>query len=668
MTALAAGRAHTCAVLQGGDVACWGENERGQLGDDDEGRPRPTLVNNARYVTSVVAGRAFTCVLQRSGGVRCFGAGERGQLGDGKAHDRPRAGPRSLANASVLAAGAEHACAIVDDGRVRCWGNDRYGQVGAAGNALFVPEPAAVAGLAGARALALGAAHSCALLDDGSVWCWGGDFAGQRGDGDDDERARSRLPSRVRGLAGVTALTAGAHHTCALMTGGGVSCWGAAAGGKLGAEVVDDQAAPVDVPALRGARALAAGGTFTCGLVGDVVRCLGGAFGTTREVPAKEATLLVAGHAHACFVVDGGARCLGDASGAQLGDGRRGGLASVRPRAVPSLDDAVRIAASGERTCALRSNAQVSCWGAGQASYQRVAEGGFVDVVVAKGAVAGRREGAALVLLEEDALSTGARLTRLSALDLAEGRRHACAVTDDGAVYCWGAGASGQLGNGSRKDRARPTRVTKVRAAVDVDVGAAHSCALSAGGAVWCWGSHVLGELGHPRRTGSDEPVRVPLPEVAELDVGEHHACARSDAGAVYCWGAGKHGELGDGQQRGSRYPVEVVGLDDAIHVAVGGQHACAVRVDGEVVCWGEGESGQLGDGARRSSARPLPVPGLSAIVEIVAGARHTCARSERGQVLCWGAGDRGQLGQGAPLFVAQPVVVEMPAREGDRG
>lgn len=667
---LAAGRAHSCAVLDSGDVACWGENARGQLGVPGEGRARPTRVPNARFVVDVAAGDDFTCFLHRSGRVRCFGAGTRGQLGDGSARDRPRPGPTSLTNARALASGAEHACAIVEEGEVRCWGLDRYGQVGAEGRALFAVVPVAVPGLEGARALALGDAHSCALLDDGSVRCWGGDFAGQRGDGDDQSR---KGPTRVVGLSGVRALSSGAHHTCALDEGGAVWCWGAAAGGQLGQATSEDRSAPVLVPELEGAREIAAGGSFTCALIEESLRCLGGPFGARRDLPAKGAVRLVAGHGHACFRTvfrttgkgSEGVRCVGDASSGQLGDGSRGGLSSPSPLRVPGLADAVRLAADADRTCALRANAEVSCWGNGRPAPTRVGDGTFIDVVVAGSAVAGRHEGDTLTLLEEDALTTRAHLEGSAALDFAAGRGHACALSDLGEVSCWGRGEAGQLGEGRRRKRGenarRPVRVRGLGGVLEVGAGAAHSCALDREGGVWCWGSHVLGELGHPSREGRAAPVRVVVPPAVELGVGAHHACIREEGGGVWCWGAGDRGQLGDGARKGSRFPVPVQGLDDAVALAVGEHHACAVRAEGEVRCWGEGTSGQLGDGQRVPRPSPVVVPGLERVVEVVAGARHTCARDEGGGVQCWGAGDGGQLGQGAPLFSDTPVAVSLP-------
>lgn len=659
---LTAGRAHSCAVLDDGQVACWGDNAHGQLGDDGEGRAKPARVGNARFVVDVVAGDDFTCILHRSGRVRCFGAGGRGQLGTGALTDRPRAGPTTLPSARAIAAGAEHACAVVEGGAVRCWGLNRYGQVGAQGRALYAVSPVAVDGIEGARALALGAAHSCALLDDGTVRCWGADFAGQRGDGARESRGAH---SAVVGLENVRALSSGAHHTCALTGDGSVFCWGAAGGGRLGGHA-EDLLAPALVPELSGARAIAAGGTFTCALTGDTLRCLGGPFGAGRDFPAKGAVRLVAGEGHACFrLASGSVRCLGDASAGQLGDARRGGLSSPTPLRVPGLDDTVRLAAGGSRSCAVRTNAEAYCWGGGSPTPSRVGDGPFIDVVLAGGAVLGRHVGDNLSLLEEDTLITSARLGGIAALDLAAGSGHACVVSDEGEARCFGRGEAGQLGDGRKRARGEnanaPVLVRGVGGLVEIGAGRAHTCALDREGRVFCWGSHTLGELGHPSKQSRAQPVRVEAPFAVELDVGAHHACLRDEGGAVYCWGAGEHGQLGDGARQGSRYVVPVQDLEDTLSLAVGAHHGCAVRRDGSVLCWGDGESGQLGDGARVSRPSPVPVVGLTRAVEVVAGERHTCAREESGAVYCWGAGESGQLGQGAPLFADVPVAVALP-------
>ena len=178
------------------------------------------------------------------------------------------------AGVTALAAGVGHGCALLPGGTARCWGDNGSGQLGDPSLAAAISiTPVYVSGLAGATALALGRAHGCALLEAGTVKCWGANEAGQLGDG---SLAPRTGPVDVAGLSGVTALAAGQNHTCALLAGGGVKCWGANENGQLGTPRTGDQPSPVDVSSLAGATAISAGKSHSCALLAGVgVRCWG---------------------------------------------------------------------------------------------------------------------------------------------------------------------------------------------------------------------------------------------------------------------------------------------------------------------------------------------------------------------------------------------------------
>ena len=132
--------------------------------------------------------------------------------------------------------GRRHACAVLDDGSVRCWGDNDKGQLGFTSTeechyveGLEYPctsKPTLVAGLAKVKLVALGATHSCALLDDETVRCWGDDALGQLGDGARPTKVYTSAPTLVPGLTGIVRVAAGADHTCALTHDWTVLCWG----------------------------------------------------------------------------------------------------------------------------------------------------------------------------------------------------------------------------------------------------------------------------------------------------------------------------------------------------------------------------------------------------------------------------------------------------------
>ncbi len=240
--AVSAGDAHTCAILAdaagAGAVACFGANDRGQLGDGTTvGRAAPAAVAlgaTARPALAVSAGGAHSCAVDEVGQLWCWGANDRGQLGTGATGDQSAPVPVALpggASARAVSAGEAHTCAVDAAGHLFCWGANDRGQLGTGGAGPDVSAPAEVAGLPGpAIAVAAGGAHTCASLEDGRVLCWGANESGQLGDGTTTDRG---TPAPVPGAAGL--VDAGRAHTCAWSAGAGhAACWGANGSGQIG--------------------------------------------------------------------------------------------------------------------------------------------------------------------------------------------------------------------------------------------------------------------------------------------------------------------------------------------------------------------------------------------------------------------------------------------------
>ena len=321
---LAGGAGHTC-LLSGGQVRCWGAGQFGQLGAVVDGAfsvsGAPLKVKGLpEGVLDIAAGTYHTCALTSSQ-VLCWGQNDISQLGQRPAGDTGAPAPvAGVAGGLAIAAGGAHTCLVTVAGGVLCWGSG-------------AGQPASVTGLAGkVRALALGYEFACALDEQGKVQCWGAGTSGQLGSG---ELADSPTPLQVSGLpAPARAIAAGAYHACALLEGGGVWCWGAAADA--------DGARPAQITGLAGpVQALAAGDGHTCALLQDgAVQCWGDNYfgqlgqpgdpGTglpSRGTPVSVAGLspasaLAAGTNHTCALLAGGSlRCWGDGSSGQLGDG-----------------------------------------------------------------------------------------------------------------------------------------------------------------------------------------------------------------------------------------------------------------------------------------------------------------------------------------------------------
>ncbi len=290
VVAVSSGLLHTCALMDDGAVLCWGQDD-GRLGigaPSNAAAPTPATVcadvTCSAALTgalAVAAGGSHSCTLMAGGTVRCWGDNEDGQLGDGTrtATATPIA-VVELTNAVAVAAGESHTCALTEAGAILCWGSNGEGQIGddrACGRRCS--EPSQVAGLeSGVAAISAGGLHNCALMTDATVRCWGLNFDGQSGDGTSDNIRVT--PVAVSGLSGVTALSSNGSfrgHTCAI-TAAGVACWGDNANGQLGDGTTADRALPVDVVGLGvPVSAISSGDAHVCAIaeIADRVLCWG---------------------------------------------------------------------------------------------------------------------------------------------------------------------------------------------------------------------------------------------------------------------------------------------------------------------------------------------------------------------------------------------------------
>ena len=353
-TALALGHFHSCALLDNGAVRCWGFGVNGRpgygntesVGDDESpGSVAPVDLGGGRTAKAITAGGAHSCALLDDDSVRCWGFNGNGQLGYGNTESvGDDESPGSVApvdlgpgrTAVAISAGDRHTCAVLDDGSVRCWGHNNHGELGyGTVNPFGSPTatdigdnetpgsvaPVSLGDARSARAISAGGTHTCALLDDATVRCWGAGGTGQLGYGDTSDRyAPTPTPIDLGPGRRAAAISVGTAHSCARLEDGSVRCWGQGADGQLGygnIEKVGDNEAPGAVPALnlgtgRTALAVGPGQNHTCARLEDGrVRCWGnGANGrlgycSERTIGDDEAP----GSAGPVDLGGGGARC-----------------------------------------------------------------------------------------------------------------------------------------------------------------------------------------------------------------------------------------------------------------------------------------------------------------------------------------------------------------------
>lgn len=715
---VSAGSRHTCAVIAPSGVKCWGSNASGQLGNGTAGEgsfsTSPTYVQGLESgAIAVSAGVSHTCAVTSTGAV-CWGSNSLGMLGDGTFEDRLAPTDVVGLNESItdVAAGWLHTCALTAPGAVKCWGANRYGQLGTTYDDLCGPTqpcattPRDVVGLGGqVDELVVGHSHGCALITGGTVECWGLDTFGQLGDGQTTFEQQDPTPTAVVGLAGSVAnIDAAGWYTCATLFDGGVKCWGANHYGQLGngsfigGGSLWGIATPIDVLHYNDARLLevttvATGGGHACALLaGGGISCWGasgdGQLGNSEFVTGPNSTIpspvvaidgnilqLAAAERHTCaLTAKGTVKCWGDNQWGQLGDGTYRDRPT--PVAVVQLGaPAVAIDAGSLYTCALTSLYAVKCWGAGPFPGSPSCGSGSFDCSNTPVAVPGLESGIA-------ALSTGAL--------------HICVLSEAGGVRCVGSNGYGQLGNGiggsgsSAYYSASPVQVMGLSTGVaGITAGGVHTCAILVTGRAKCWGGNFSGQLGtgcfEGGCTSHNTPADVTmsfngpaLESLVAIVAGSEHTCALTTNATVKCWGANSFRQIGDGTTVGRREnPVDVVGLElNVTALTASFDNTCVVDSEGRVLCWGRND-GQLGDGGSCSTPCPTPlsvglVPEASAVSN---GFAHACAMILGGGAHCWGSNADSQLGTSAMQTcnfdlqcVTRPVPVTLPIdSDGDR-
>ncbi|MFM7062163.1 MAG: RCC1 repeat-containing protein, partial [Actinomycetes bacterium] len=493
--AVSAGDYHTCAVLSDGTASCWGDGGEGALGDGvlSTQRTSPAPVPGLAGVARMSTGGGSSCALLADGTARCWGSNFHGQVGNGVT-SLPQLTPTavvSLAGAVAVVSGFNHTCAVLATGATRCWGYNSFGQVGDLQASGYTDRglPVAVAGALGTGAVdvTLGESHSCALLAVGAVQCWGYNAFGSVGDGTTTNRV---TPVTVGGLGGVVAISSGTrgYHTCALISDGTVKCWGLNNVGQLGDGTTTNRSTPVTVPGLGGAVGLAVGSTHSCVLLANgSAKCWGrndsGQLGdgsiVDRPAPTavsglSTATSISGGGSHTCaLLADRTATCWGSNPFGQLGDNTT--TTRLVPTAVTNLAGATSLQTGYNHTCATLGDATVRCWGAngsgqlGDLSTTPQSQpvlavtaigvstslGGATSCVRSVGGTvkcwgagdAGQLGNGTATAIEPSPSLLAPALPRI--MRLASGNRHSCAVVATGSAYCWGDNLFGVLGTGA---------------------------------------------------------------------------------------------------------------------------------------------------------------------------------------------------------------------------
>lgn len=393
---------HACALIYDGTIKCWGKNDNGQLGlNHTDNVMSPVLVEDISNISDIYLKSLSSCVLSDNK-LKCTGSNYLGNIWG-----------QSLEDSNVFVDVFEDdyafnifypskesfVCALLDNGTVKCWGSNEMLLIG---DDLddFVYTPTLISDLEGVSKLTKGNMHNCALLNDGKVKCWGMNNVGQVGNDDVKEQNilnHTHLPVYVKNLDHVIDITTGFNHNCALLEDKTVKCWG----------------------------------HNSYGLLGD---------GTTDVV--------------------------------------------YLPEKVEGLFNVKKILAKSERTCALLENGELKCWG--NNLFGKLGVGDLEDVLNPT------------KVLEDNKI-----------IDFKMEEKFSCILLEDYSLNCFGRNFTGNLGDGTLDDSNVPVPVINVGPVEDYYLGREFSCAKNKLGEIYCWGSNNYGQLGHGKRSFYSKPYLV---------------------------------------------------------------------------------------------------------------------------------------------------------------
>jgi len=618
-----------------------------------------TTLPASGLVEQIDSGASHTCVVTTDTGVRCWGSGLLGQIGNGASLESNRAsavrtGSGPLTGVMSIDAGTNHTCALKTNGEVWCWGSDARDQLGAqlSGSSSNVAVQADLD--QAAVSVAAGSEHSCAVLVDSTIRCWGrpnASFLGYSTLTDPVLATFDPQTNTKTTLYGAVEVVAGQLHSCARMFDGSAMCWGDPSFNRLGGATGSDVAIPRPVPTVVRATKIEAGRAHSCAITETNAICWGfninGQLGrgdtTTDPKPVSLAgvpTAMALGASHSCFSASGSTMCTGrNASGAF---GNNTTTNSLSPVAVTQATGTFEMSAGDDHTCFVGPAASAVTRCAGVGANGRLGNLASVNSLVP---------------------------VNVQGLDFARaiggGRAHTCALlATPGKARCWGANASGQLGDTTTTPKLIPTSVNVRDNAYAIATGDDHNCLLAGtpgdatGDTLQCWGENGSGQIGSGTTTDVLVPTDIAGITPTAIALGGNHSCAIVPVGArngVKCWGSDATGQLGDDAALVNKTsPVFVSGLDGSqaesvVSIDAGADHTCAALEGGSLRCWGSNLSFQLGQTDGDLAATPLIAEFIEGAVEVAAGAGWTCIREAAGTIQCFGRNDHGQIGYPGP-------------------
>jgi alpha-tubulin suppressor-like RCC1 family protein len=763
---LGTGDGHTC-VIDFSDVntsisKCWGRSSYG-LGNGGHAGPEknyflmddvsefgdslPTVdLGSGVQVRGVKVGRYSTCAVTTDDKMKCFGYNNYGQLGLGdrtyrgfaKSHmgsslefvdlGTGRKVNNTLPFEHVLSVNYHSVCVILDDNSTKCWGIGNKGKTGHANTATRgdgateVGDGIPVLDFAGDNAIqiSVGLEHTCAVLQNNNVKCWGESGYGELGRNSTTDQIKAPkdiTPIDLGTGHTATKVSTGYYHTCAVLDDGNVKCWGRNNYGQLGYGSttslgddlleMGDNLGYVDLGTSKTALDIELQGYSSCALLNDnTVKCWGyngygnlgiGSNANTGDASSemgdvlitvdlgagRTATKIFSGINQTCAKLDNGdVKCWGRNNTAQLGQGHTFDIGksalslgdNLDPINLSSTASINTIQSNEYTTCAVLSDNTLKCFGA--------------DYYGSRGTGSS--------IIGDESADMGSNLPALNLgtnnpfKDIRSEQFLTCGQTTDNKLACWGYAGEGSRGSGNTTNKGYISDHwgdnlefvnfgTGGLTVKTFDVGYRGACAILSDDSLACWGRNDNGAGGHGTTADKGDAANEIGDNFLFTDLGNvstpvevsrsfYNTCVRFANGGIKCWGNGTYGQNGIGNtaqkgdgsgEMGNSLPFINYGTGITSTALCGGeQFNCSLFNNGGVKCWGRNNRGQLGIGSTTSIGDSASELGDNlafvdlgtgrTATKIACGRYHTCALLDNEKLKCWGEADQGQLGNGS--------------------
>ena len=608
-----------CGIQTDNSLWCWGDGSHANLGiGNTSNETHPSQVDGSWL--QVAAGTEHTCAINSEHLLYCWGYNGYNELGDGTTNTVASPEPIGTATWTAVSAAPYHTCAIAQaDNTLWCWGTGDLGVM----DLTTVATPMQVTTDDTFSAVSTGLQITCAITTTSQLRCWGYAFNGA-----------GPMAVLIDGadLTDWTSVSSTWTHVCATRSDGSLWCFGDDSTAQLGFELTSGQAMVTDPTQVIGGDnpwiSVATGNQHTCAIdTQHALWCMGsdglgelGDGGTSRHTPTAIPGTWAnasAGTQGTCAVdMAGNLACTGVGTNGQIGDGN-----TINRKSMVSLGPGWLTVSTGrEDRCALASDGTMACWGAN--TYTEIAA-----------------DGTELDVPTPIAIPDGLGNTTIA---IASGNQ-SCAIENDTSLFCWGDNAAGEIGIGDTTDQLVDTPSFVFANASAVTAGEGFTCAI-AQGATYCFGYGAYGELGDNMAASSSIPVSL-VGTYVGITAGLDHACAWDAIGNAYCWGEGVAGDLGLGNPAQFDSPQQL--SKSWRQLAAGDYFTCGIALDSTLWCWGSNDTGQLGDGTTLDRYLPVQVGTASNWQSVTTGNQHACALDSTNTLYCWGLNDQGQLGDG---------------------